>query len=272
VLNIPLTGVGTYPIISDAPASCDFGFAAIGTVSAVQTFTITNNGLAANLSISSVGITGTDAAQFVKQSDNCSGHTVAYLANCTIGVVFSPTSTGTKSANLSISSNDPTTPTLNIALTGSNSVTKIGVYRSGAWYLDNNGSGAWDGCGVDTCLPNFGGLGEDMAVVGNWNGDINRKEKIGIFRAGQWFLDLNGNGAWDGCGTDACYASFGMAGDIPVAGDWTGTGTAKIGVFRAGQWFLDLNGNGAWDGCGTDACFDSFGMTGDDAVAGRLER
>ena len=268
VLNISLAGTSTIPIISDTPASYDFGFATVGSSSAVQTFTIINNGLAANLFMSSVGITGTDAAQFVKQSDNCSGHTLAYLANCTIGVTFSPTSTGIKSANLSISSNDPTTPVLNIALTGSNSVTEIGVYRSGAWYLDNNGSGTWDGCGVDTCLPAFGGSADDIPVVGNWNGDLSRKEKIGVFRDGQWFLDLNGNGAWDGCGTDACYASFGMTGDIPIVGDWTGTGTAKIGVFRDGQWFLDLNGNGAWDGCGTDACYASFGMTGDIPIVG----
>ncbi len=56
--------------------------------------------------------------------------------------------------------------------------------------------------------------------------------------------------------------------DIPVAGDWTGTGTAKIGVFRNGQWFLDLNGNGAWDGCGTDVCYASFGMAADKPVIG----
>jgi hypothetical protein len=267
MLNIPLTGIGTYPIISDIPASYDFGFAAIGTGSAMEIFTITNNGLAANLLINSVVITGTDATQFVKQSDNCLGNTLAYLAQCTVGVIFSPTSPGTKSATLSISSNDPTTPILNIALAGSNSVAKIGVFRNGQWFFDPNGNGAWDGCGVDGCYDSFGMAG-DIPVMGNWNGDPNRIEKIGAFRNGQWFLDLNGNGAWDGCGTDACYPSFGMAGDIPVVGDWTGTGTAKIGVFRDGQWFLDLNGNGAWDGCGTDACYPSFGMAGDIPVVG----
>jgi parallel beta-helix repeat protein len=92
--------------------------------------------------------------------------------------------------------------------------------------------------------------------------------KIGVFRNGQWFLDLNGNGAWDGCTVDACFASFGQAGDIPVAGDWTGTNTAKVGVFRSGQWFLDLNGNGAWDGCSVDGCIASFGQAGDIPVAG----
>jgi hypothetical protein len=83
--------------------------------------------------------------------------------------------------------------------------------------------------------------------------------RIGVFRNGQWFLDLNGNGAWDGCGVDTCIDSFGAPTDIPVVGDWTGTGTAKLGVYRQGQWYLDKNGNGVWDGCGVDTCIDSFG-------------
>ena len=179
-------------IISALPSSYGFGFAAVGTSSAVQKFIVTNKGVAANLSISSVSITGTDGAQFSKQSGSCSGQTVAPLAACTISL---PTSIGSKSGNLSISSNDPATPVLNIPLTGSNLMAKIGVFRNG-----------------------------------------------------QWFLDLNGNGAWEGCGTDGCYASFGLPTDIPVTGDWDGTGRTKIGVFRNGQWFLDLNGDGAWEG------------------------
>jgi len=92
---------------------------------------------------------------------------------------------------------------------------------------------------------------------------------LGVFRNGDWFLDRNGNGAWDGCGVDGCIFGWGMAGDLPVAGDWTGTGTAKLGVFRNGDWFLDRNGNGAWDGCGVDGCIFGWGMAGDSPVAGR---
>jgi hypothetical protein len=47
-----------------------------------------------------------------------------------------------------------------------------------------------------------------------------RKAKIGVYRNGQWFLDLNGNGVWDGCIVDARSGSFGIAGDLPVAGSW----------------------------------------------------
>jgi hypothetical protein len=84
--------------------------------------------------------------------------------------------------------------------------------------------------------------------------------------ASSWFLDLNGNGQWDGCVVDACLG-FGLPGDLPVVGDWTGTGDAKIGVFRDGLWCLDLSGNGEWDGCSVDACI-GFGLARDRAIAG----
>jgi len=137
-------------------------------------------------------------------------------------------------------------------------IRKIGVYRKGSWYLDLNGNGVWDGCGVDACIASFGGLPGDIPVVGDWTG--NGIDKLGIYRQGQWFKDLNGNRVWDGCGVDACIASFGgLPGDVPVVGDWTGNGIDKLGIYRQGQWFKDLNNNGTWDGCGVDACVASFG-------------
>ena len=88
--------------------------------------------------------------------------------------------------------------------------------------------------------------------------------KIGIFRNGTWYLDANGNDTWD-ASVDAAI-SFGMAGDIPVVGDWNGSGTTKIGVFRNGMWYLDIVGNGTWTP-GVDAAM-SFGMAGDIPVVG----
>jgi hypothetical protein len=85
-----------------------------------------------------------------------------------------------------------------------------------------------------------------------------------VFRDGQWFLDLNGNGLWDGCSVDAC-VSFGAPGDVPVAADWRGTGQTNIGVIRGGTWFLDVNGNRRWEGCRVDAC-SSFGLPTDRPV------
>ena len=149
--------------------------------------------------------------------------------------------------------------------------TKIGVYRqsTGTWYLDLNGNRAWDGCGVDAVIG-WGGDASDIPVVGDWNGS--GTTKIGVYRqsTGTWYLDLNGNRTWDGCGTDGCIGWGGDPSDIPVVGDWNGSGTTKIGVYRqsTGTWYLDLNGNRAWDGCGTDGCIGWGGDPSDIPVVG----
>lgn len=151
---------------------------------------------------------------------------------------------------------------------------QLGVFRpqTGQWYLDFSGNRAWDRCGPDGCLGPFGAPG-DLPVVGDWSG--NGIPKIGIFRPvdGRWYLDRNGNSAWDGCGTDACLGPFGSAADRPVTGDWTGSGTVRFGVFRpaTGEWFFDLNGNGQWDGCTTDGCLGPFGAPDDLPVAGDID-
>jgi hypothetical protein len=137
----------------------------------------------------------------------------------------------------------------------------FGVYRGGAWFIDNNGNGAWD-TGTDTTYASFGGAG-DLPVIGDWNGD--RTPQIGVFRNGAWYLDANGNGGWDQ-GTDTVYASFGAPSDLPVAGDWNGDGSSQIGVFRNGAWYLD-NGNGVWNP-GVDVVYANFGAPGDIPVIG----
>ena len=145
---------------------------------------------------------------------------------------------------------------------------------NGYFYLDRNRNGKWDGCGTDICFGPFGTSG-DIPVVGDWDGS--GVSKIGVFtpKTGMWTLDSNGNGKFDGCDVDKCVGPFGSAGDIPVVGDWNGTGTDKIGVFRpaagnaTAEWFLDLNGNGQWDGCNVDKCVTGFGQTGDLPVVGK---
>jgi hypothetical protein len=92
-----------------------------------------------------------------------------------------------------------------------------------------------------------------------------RAHSIGVFRpsTGQWFLDVNDNGAWDGCTTDVC-GQFGMAGDQPfVTTVWVGTTrqsgdivsstgdhiASKIGVYRpsTGWMYWDYYRNFTWD-------------------------
>ena len=176
-----------------------------------------------------------------------SGTSVTLTATPAAGSTFTGWSgacTGTGSCVVSMTAARSVTATFASASTAAQSV---GIYRAGGWYFDKNGSGAWDGCATDECIG-FGGDPTDVLIVGDWNGD--GKTKIGVYRAstGTWYLDYNGNGAWDGCTTDRCF-SFGIPTDTPVVGDWNGDGKTKIGVYRAstGTWYLDYNGNGISD-------------------------
>ena len=142
--------------------------------------------------------------------------------------------------------------------------------------------------GVDSLYNNIGSDIVDLApadprqrVLVSQNGhglyavyEGNVPHTVGLFRPsdGTFYLDYKGNGVWDGCGIDRCL-SIGMNGDIPLVGDWNGSGTSKVGAFRPsdGTFYLDYNGNGDWDGCGTDRCL-QIGMNGDIPLGRRLER
>jgi hypothetical protein len=143
------------------------------------------------------------------------------------------------------------------------------VVKRGRWNFDGNGNSELDGCEVDECTI-FRSVGE-LPVVGDWDGT--GTQEIGVFlpRRGSWHLDRNGNGKWDGCEKDKCFRHFGAEGDLPVVGDWDGTGSVRIGVFRpsTGMWYLDFNGNGKMDSCAVDACLGPFGQLGDLPVVGK---
>jgi len=101
------------PNISVTPASKDFGSVVVGNSSATQTFTVSNTG-SAPLSVGSVTISG----DFTITSDSCSGVSLDPSASCAVGVVFTPSTVGTLTGTLSITSDDPDTPTVEVALSG----------------------------------------------------------------------------------------------------------------------------------------------------------
>jgi Cohesin domain len=149
---------------------------------------------------------------------------------------------------------------------------KIGLFRQGfLWLLDYNGNGVFDQ-NIDKAYV-FGGIKGDVPVVGDWTGS--GTSKIGLVREGfYWLLDANGNGTFDGTGAgqDLAFPFGGIAGDVPVVGDWNGTGITKVGVFRLGFfWVLDVNGNYVFDGSGTggDLAFAFGGVPGDKPVTGK---
>jgi len=118
------------PNISVSPASHDFGNVSVGSQSTPQACAIANTGNT-DLVLGTIIITGEglatcqaigcpeiDPSAFTTWNNNCQGRILAPSDSCTVDVIFSPGSAGAKIANLSISSNDPDSPTLNVLLTG----------------------------------------------------------------------------------------------------------------------------------------------------------
>ncbi|PYV26998.1 MAG: hypothetical protein DMG27_05145, partial [Acidobacteria bacterium] len=104
---VSLTGTGTAPGVSLAPASVSFGSQQVGSTSAAQAVTLSNTG-AAPLSITSVGISGSNSGDFA-QTNTC-GTSVAAGGNCTISVTFSPTATGPRNGNVTVTDNAGDSP------------------------------------------------------------------------------------------------------------------------------------------------------------------
>ena len=168
---------------------------------------------------------------------------------------------------------------------------EIGVYRPTAaggnapmaFYLDSNGNNAWDATDQVRIFGMTGVAGttlNDVPVAGDWDGT--GVIRFGVFHCpapGQpgtctWFIDLNNNGAWDGVSQGDAAWGFGLPGDMPVVGDWTGDGQSKIGVFRCpavGQpgecaWILDLGNKHTYDPATVGTYL--FGLPGDQPAAG----
>jgi len=99
-----------------SPTSLSFGNQTVGFVSPAQPVTLTNTGNIA-LAVTSIGITGANPGDFA-ETNNC-GTSVAAGGSCTISVTFKPTTTGTRSAAVSISDNAPNSPqTVSLGGTG----------------------------------------------------------------------------------------------------------------------------------------------------------
>ncbi|MDD5082422.1 MAG: choice-of-anchor D domain-containing protein [Dehalococcoidales bacterium] len=113
-------GLGTSPDISRSPTTINFGSVASGASSPAHTVTISNAGSSDNsLTVGTITIGGASAAEFSKQNDTASGQVIAPGGSATLEVVFSPTSAGSKTASLSIPSDDPGEATVTVSLSGS---------------------------------------------------------------------------------------------------------------------------------------------------------
>jgi Pro-kumamolisin, activation domain/Abnormal spindle-like microcephaly-assoc'd, ASPM-SPD-2-Hydin len=93
---------GTGNAVVFSPASLAFASTKVGVASSPQTITLSNKSTVA-LMVTSIGITGTNAAAF-SQTNTC-GTSVAAGGTCAITVTFKPTATGTQTASIHVSDN-----------------------------------------------------------------------------------------------------------------------------------------------------------------------
>jgi uncharacterized protein (TIGR03437 family) len=103
---VSLSGTGVVQF-SISPASLTFSATTVGTSSSVQTVTVTNP-IRPPASIGSIAVSGTNANDF-KQTNTCTT-SLDGLASCAINVTFTPAGVGSRSAILSITDGDPTSP------------------------------------------------------------------------------------------------------------------------------------------------------------------
>jgi hypothetical protein len=136
--TVSLSGTGIAPAVSLSVSSLSFADQLLGTTSAAQTVTVTNTGTA-NLSISTVTIGGTNAGDFAKSADNCTGATVIPSATCTVSVTFTPSAAGSRTATLSHNDNAANSPqTVNLSGTGTAASLSATSLNFGAQLMGNS--------------------------------------------------------------------------------------------------------------------------------------
>ena len=115
-LDVPLTG-RSVPKITVTPAFKNFGVVAPGR-SKSAVFKVFNKGTLA-MDVGTVTFDGLDAGEFDKGTDTCSGRSDLQPNQfCTVSITFTPASTGLKTAQINIPSDDHETGTLTVALAG----------------------------------------------------------------------------------------------------------------------------------------------------------
>jgi hypothetical protein len=152
--TVALAGVGAAPVIrveqpagvelSSGVSSTAFGRSDVGVPVAARTYTIKNTG---DLPLSGLtaGVAGGQSADFMVSA--LTGTMVNPGDSVTFTVTFTPSGLGLRSTGLTISSNDPVTPSFEIGLTGQGGVPSLTVEQPVGVVLES---------GVSTV--NFGGV------------------------------------------------------------------------------------------------------------------
>ena len=204
------------PDVSVSPSSHAFGKIKEGRISSPQTFTVTNQGLK-DLVVDATSISGIDPHEFLVQTDTCSGQVILPTGSCAIEVAFQPTSGGSKSAELFISSNDPDQNPYQVILNGKGLERydlEVTILGSGAGKVINKPLSI--DCGAD-CSQLFG-PGTAVTLQAVPEGD-------------------SGFGGWSGCNwTSGKTCQVIMGRDKSVTGTFVGPSLNLISPVGGEEW------------------------------------
>ncbi len=139
--SVNVTGTAGTPTADLNPTSLSFPSTAVGTTSAAQTITLTNNGDAPAL-VTGAAISGTNAADFKVATNTCGiAGGVLPTTNCTISVTYTPSTGNAESATLTITDNVGT-GSQTVALTGAASTLTLTVKDTDASSTQTVAAGA----------------------------------------------------------------------------------------------------------------------------------
>lgn len=200
--TVSLSGTGQQAVIAASPTSLSYSSVIDGQSSSAQSFTLTNNGNIAATSLSIAAPSG------YSQTSTC-GSSLAVGASCTVSVTFSPTTVGTVSGNVTVTSS---AATVNVGVSGTGAaactaspttITQNSDYSmsvpAGCGHMAVNMWAA--GGGGSTSVGGGGGyVGATLAVAsGNTvlvrvgqGGSLVGSGYLGAFGGGGSFLYLNG--------------------------------------------------------------------------------
>jgi 6-phosphogluconolactonase (cycloisomerase 2 family) len=221
---------------------------------------------------------GTATATAGSNSIVLTGGALNLSSSCSVSASITGTASGNYTNSVSVTSSTPGTTTATATLhvngtPGPQNFQQIGTFRPipgsvAQFSLDNDGDYFYQ----TGDKVKFFGLPGDIPVAGDWTGT--GSISIGVFRcptAGvcQWYIDANNNGQWDGVAGGDVIWNFGLTGDLPAVGDWTGDGISKIAVMRCPPtgtpgvctWYLDAGNKHTYDPA--TVVTEQYGLTGD---------
>lgn len=222
------------PVAALSAASVGFGSQTIGSSSASQPVVLSNTG-SATLGITTIAITGLNSSQF-SQTNNC-GASLAAGANCTVNLVFSPTVTGTLSANLTITDNASGSPQ-NVGLvgTGGSGTAPAVTLSPGSLVFANQSVGTTSASSIVT-LTNSGNATltlSGISITGTNSGDFAQTNNCGASLAAGISCTLNVTFTPTASGARQASVSVSdNAAGSPQTVSLTGTGTAPVVSFSA---------------------------------------